>query len=129
VPSRWFTAFPFAVPDARRYVTEALTGLPSDICETAALLVSELATNTVRYAGGQFEVAVRHTASDDVLWIGVTDAGSGDPVLRSPGVTEERGRGLQLVCALADRWGVRRRRGSEQKTVWFELTPGAVSAG
>jgi anti-sigma regulatory factor (Ser/Thr protein kinase) len=126
VPSRWFPAFPFAVPDARRYVTEALIGLPSDVCETAALLVSELATNTVRHAGGPFEVVVRHPAAGDVLWIGVTDAGPGDPILSSPAVTEERGRGLQLVSALADRWGVRRRRGSEEKTVWFELTPHPV---
>ncbi len=56
------------------------------------------------------------------LWIGVTDAGAGRPVVRNPSVTAEHGRGLRLVAMLADRWGARRRRGTPDKTVWFELT-------
>jgi hypothetical protein len=56
------------------------------------------------------------------VWIGVTDDGVGDPVLRTPPVTAEHGRGLQLVATLAARWGARRRRGTNEKTVWFELT-------
>jgi anti-sigma regulatory factor (Ser/Thr protein kinase) len=122
VPSRSFPAFPFSVPDARRYVTDTLEHLPEEVGRTAALLVSELATNAVRYAGGQFEVAVQFTGPNGPLWVGVTDSGPGDPVRRMPPVTSERGRGLQLVGSLAGRWGVRRRRGTQEKTVWFELT-------
>jgi anti-sigma regulatory factor (Ser/Thr protein kinase) len=125
VPSQSFPAFPFAVPDARRYVTDTLEHLPEELGRTAALLVSELATNAVRHAGGQFEVAVQFTEPDGPLWVGVTDSGPGDPVRRMPPVTSERGRGLQLVGSLAGRWGVRRRRGTQEKTVWFELTVSA----
>ena len=120
--SQSFPAYPLSVPDARRYVTTALGHLPSSTCETAGLLVSELATNAVRYVGGRFEVAVRYTVEDGVLWVGVTDTGLQDPILRTPPVTAEGGRGLQLVSVLADRWGVRRRRGADEKTVWFELS-------
>ncbi|WP_369131690.1 ATP-binding protein [Modestobacter sp. I12A-02662] len=122
--SRSFPAFAVSVPVARRYVTDLLEPehLPAATSETVALLVSELATNAVRYAGGQFAVAVEYTAEDGRVWIGVTDAGPGLPVLRRPAVTAERGRGLQLVGSLADRWGVRRRRGTDEKTVWFELS-------
>lgn len=119
--SQSFLAYPLSVPAARRYVADALDRLPAAISETAALLVSELATNAVRYAGGQFQVAVEYTAQDGRVWIGVTDTGPGNPVLQMPAVTAERGRGLRLVSSLTDRWGVRRRRGTEEKTVWFEL--------
>jgi anti-sigma regulatory factor (Ser/Thr protein kinase) len=113
VLSQSFLAYPLSVPAARRYVADALDHLPAAISETAALLVSELATNAVRYAGGQFQVAVEYTAQDGRVWIGVTDTGPGNPVLQMPAVTAERGRGLQLVSSLTDRWGVQRRRGTD----------------
>ena len=122
MPSRTFVAFPLSVPAARGYVEEALQDFPAELRETAALLASELATNAVRHAGGQdFEVAVRRSAAERRLWVGVTDCGGHDPVVRRPDVTTEGGRGLQLVGLLADRWGVRRDRATDAKTVWFEL--------
>jgi hypothetical protein len=121
VPTCSFQAWPGSVPAARGYVTDALHDVPVPVGQTAALLVSELASNVVQHAGGaRFEVTVEHLAPD-TLWIGVSDTGQGDPVLHTPPVTVERGRGLQLVAALADRWGVRRRRSTAEKTVWFEL--------
>lgn len=122
MPSKSFPAFPVSVPEARRYVTDLLGDLPPEAGQTVSLLVSELATNAVRYAGGQFVVTVEYTAEDGRVWIGVTDTSPGLPVLRMPEVTAERGRGMQLVGSLADRWGVRRRRETGEKTVWFELT-------
>jgi anti-sigma regulatory factor (Ser/Thr protein kinase) len=122
VPSRSFPAYAPSVPDVRRYVTDALGDLPADMREIAGLLVSELATNAVRHAGGQFGVQVQYTPENGLVWIGVTDTGPGDPVLQTPPMTAERGRGLRLVGTLADRWGMRRRRGTPEKTVWFELS-------
>lgn len=115
-----FPAWASSVADARAYVTTSLGHLPPTVCETAALLVSELATNAVRHGTGDFEVSVRELP-DGGVWVGVGDAGAGHPVLRSPRITDEHGRGLRLVSSLADRWGVRRRRGEPRKTVWFEL--------
>jgi anti-sigma regulatory factor (Ser/Thr protein kinase) len=127
VPSQRFPAWARSVPDARRYVTDLLDvgvlgQVPPQLCQTAALLVSELATNAVRHAGaGDYTVAVEFFPAEGRLWIGVTDTGRGQPVVRTPSVTAEHGRGLQLVGLLSDRWGARRRRETNEKTVWFEL--------
>ena len=91
--------------------------------EDATLLVSELVTNAVRHAGGdELVVEVRQFPAERRLWVGVTDNGAALPVLRTPDVTAEHGRGVQLVSMLADRWGAGRRRSSTEKTVWFELS-------
>jgi hypothetical protein len=37
----------------------------------------------LRYAAGQFEVGVLHTAQDGQRWIGVTDTGQDEPILQS----------------------------------------------
>jgi two-component sensor histidine kinase len=125
MPSRTFSAWADSVPAARRFVAETLDRVPPGACQTAALLVSELATNAVRHAGGyEFVVEVQEFPLEGRVWIGVTDTNAGLPVLRSPDVTAEGGRGIQLVSTLADRWGARRRRNAADKTVWFELTYG-----
>ena len=122
MPSRTFPAWSRSVPAARGYVTDLLVQVPPAMCQTAALLVSELATNAVRHTDvGSFEVEVRVLPAEGRLWVGVTDSGAGQPVLRDPRVTAEHGRGLRLVATLSDRWGARRRRESQDKTVWFEL--------
>jgi hypothetical protein len=72
-------------------------------------------------------VSVEHRQDEDRLWIGVTDTGAGNPLVRRPPVTAEHGRGLQLLGLLSDRWGVRRRRDSDAKTVRFELTGATTS--
>jgi two-component sensor histidine kinase len=120
--SQTFAAWAASIPEARRYVSESLDHLPADLCRTAALLVSELATNAVRHAGGrQFVVEIQSYPDEGRVWIGITDGDAGLPVLRAPAVTDENGRGMQLVSSLADRWGARRRRHTSEKTVWFEL--------
>jgi anti-sigma regulatory factor (Ser/Thr protein kinase) len=88
---------------------------------SADLLLSELVTNAIRHGGGlDVAVSVERLPGQRVC-IGVTDDGHGNPVPRSPKVTDEHGRGLHLVGLLADRWGVRRNRDSDAETVWFEL--------
>ncbi|WP_459751822.1 ATP-binding protein [Streptomyces sennicomposti] len=70
---------------------------------TAELLVSELVTNTVQYAGtGSVSLAV--CLDEAVLRIEVCDT---SPVLPQPALPDadsEGGRGLFLVAALADRY-------------------------
>jgi serine/threonine-protein kinase RsbW len=122
VPTQSFPAWPESVPAARRFADELLDQAPESLCRTTALLVSELATNAVRHAGGpDFRVEVRYSAAEGRLWVGVTDSSLVLPVLREPSLTAEHGRGLRLVAALADRWGAGRRRDANEKTVWFEL--------
>ncbi|MCW2636954.1 MAG: hypothetical protein JWQ99_3321 [Blastococcus sp.] len=130
MPSQSFAAWPDSIPAARRYVSDELGAVPPSLCQTAALLVSELATNAVRHAEGYaFVVEIRAFPLEGRLWIGVTDTDARLPILRAPSVTAEHGRGIQLVATLADRWGARRRRDTTQKTVWFELDyPPSASA-
>ncbi len=60
-------------------------------------------------------------ATREVIRIEVTDArGERVPEVRHPGDEEETGRGLQLVEALAARWGVTPGP-APRKTTWAEL--------
>jgi anti-sigma regulatory factor (Ser/Thr protein kinase) len=107
---------------ARTFVSEVLG--PGHPCgDVAVLLVSEIFGNSVRHSGSgavgeTVTVAVR--AGDGIVRVEVTDrAGPGTPKLCPAGHDAEGGRGLQLVAALAARWGSRRRGG--RMVVWFEL--------
>ncbi len=128
VPARAFPGYPGSIPAARDYIVAMLDDQPGELRETVAVLVSELVTNAVRHGSGRdFEVSVEHRPDEGRLWVGVTDSGSGNPMVRTPPVTAEHGRGLQLVGLLANRWGVRRRHDDHAKTVWFELTGAGTS--
>jgi anti-sigma regulatory factor (Ser/Thr protein kinase) len=110
---------------ARTFVGAVLG--PGHPCgDTAALLVSEIFGNSVRYSrsGDPGEtVTVAVTAGGGIVRVEVTDRGGpGTPELRPAGGDAEDGRGLGLVAVLAARWGWRRRGG--RTVTWFELRPG-----
>ncbi|MEW1723958.1 ATP-binding protein [Streptomyces sp. NPDC093109] len=120
-----FAAEPDAVRTARHAVRDTLRdwSLPVAVAETAVLLVSELVTNSLRYASGP--IGVRLAAGGPVvagrpaLLVEVSDPLPDPPVERPAGPDDEGGRGLRLVAGSARRWGTRR--GKTGKTVWFEL--------
>ncbi|CAL9480149.1 hypothetical protein SUDANB96_03040 [Streptomyces sp. enrichment culture] len=94
--------------------------LPSD---HAAQIVAELAANAVthgRVTGRDFQLTLYVVGR--TLRIEVTDT-RGDclPRPQSPAVEAESGRGLLLVAALSDRWGVAEGP-PPRKTVWAEVT-------
>ncbi|MEU9100448.1 ATP-binding protein [Streptomyces sp. NPDC048361] len=97
-------------------------GLPPGAIDTAPHLVAELAANAAthgRLPGRDIRLALR--ATTDVLRIEVTDTRGGDlPRRRSPAPDSVSGRGLVLVEAFADRWGVELGP-VPRKTVWAEL--------
>ncbi|TMK27032.1 MAG: ATP-binding protein [Actinobacteria bacterium] len=106
-----------SVPAARRFVRDALDGQAREVLDAAELMTSELATNCVRHAQTCFELAV-----DDAerrIRVEVRDVGQGRPMLQSPGPTDRTGRGLVIVEAMSDTWGVEP--SSRGKTVWFTL--------
>ena len=116
--SEHFPCAASSVTAARRFVASAIDFLPSDVTDTAVLLVSELATNAVVHASTAFTVDVEWVR--DRLRLEVTDEGLGSPAPRPAGLTDEHGRGLQLVRSLSSAWGVERQ-GPVGKGVWFEL--------
>ncbi|CAL9435282.1 ATP-binding protein [Streptomyces sp. enrichment culture] len=118
-----FTSTPRGARLARRLVSQRLDewGHPYDgpANETLTLIAAELASNAVRHghvAGRDFQL--RLTASGDALRLEVSDTRSERlPEVREP--SGETGRGLVLVGALADKWGVAPRQPG--KTVWAEV--------
>ncbi|MFG3015546.1 ATP-binding protein [Streptomyces cinerochromogenes] len=108
-------ATPKAAPDLRHHLRDH--GFDVRLCAT------ELLTNVIDHLGEGTPVTVRvigTAASEGRTRIEVTDPEPRvSPVLMSATETEESGRGLALVDALAERWGVER--GPDRKTVWCEL--------
>ncbi|MET8980358.1 ATP-binding protein [Streptomyces sp. NPDC004539] len=92
-----------------------------ELAYDAELLVSELATNAVnaRALPGR-EILVEVSLSDTGLRIEVADPSEELPVAREAGEWDEGGRGLVLVAALAEEWGVGPREGVG-KVVWAVL--------
>lgn len=116
-----------SAPSRARSAVEAelLEWRMSALCDTATLLTSELVTNayyaiirnrvpplcTIRLVMYPTDVGVRLEVTDPV------DIALPQP--RRPQDTEESGRGLYLLDALASVWGWRRVAGG--KTVWAEI--------
>lgn len=124
---RRFPGLPSQIAYARRFVARQLANSPE--LTTATLLTSELATNAITHsasgmATGKFEVCVRLSAG----WarVEVRDLGNvmeaPQPQHRDPYDTDEHGRGLDLVEALASTWGSEPRVDGMGRMVWFELT-------
>ncbi|MGP3774045.1 ATP-binding protein [Streptomyces sp. SDT5-1] len=120
-----FPADPSAVRRARAQVRTQLVewGL-EELADIAALLVSELVTNSLRYASGPIGVRLaRPPRSPGVLLVEVSDPLPDPPCARTAAPDEEGGRGLHLVSEVSRRWGTRP--GADHsggKTVWFELS-------
>jgi anti-sigma regulatory factor (Ser/Thr protein kinase) len=106
-----------SVAGARHFVRDVLSDQPREIVEAAELMVSELATNSVRHAHSAFELAILLSRSE--IRVEVSDHGPGQPVPRSPTPLEQSGRGLQIVIELSDAWGISP--SPDGKVVWFTL--------
>jgi transcriptional regulator with XRE-family HTH domain/anti-sigma regulatory factor (Ser/Thr protein kinase) len=122
-PGRFAKRFPnspLAPSLARAALMATAVGIPGDALEGAALLTSELVTNSVKHSQSAW-IDVEITLTNDRLRIQVSDQ-SREPVRpRTPGI--DGGWGLTLIGALATRWGAERHRSG--KTIWIEidLTP------
>ena len=111
---------PPSVRVARHFVVERLRAwdAPQDR-DDAALLVTELVANVVDHVGGDDCLTLELTATDGRLRIAVLDGSSMPPVVHEQSHDRHRGRGLQMVQTIAERWGSECRQGG--KRVWFEL--------
>ncbi|MGA2163919.1 MAG: ATP-binding protein [Solirubrobacteraceae bacterium] len=115
--ARHFHCQPESVAGARHFVRDLLSDQPRETVEAAELMTSELATNSVRHACSDFELAI-HRSREEIR-VEVSDRGPGQPVPRSPTAQEQSGRGLQIVQALAEEWGIAP--SPNGKLVWFTL--------
>jgi anti-sigma regulatory factor (Ser/Thr protein kinase) len=114
-----------AAAGAARKALTALNGslhlVSPERLQDAQLLISEVVSNAVRHGGdGDAPIQVTVRADRETMRVEVRDAGPGFELsqipLRSPTATARWG--LQLVAALAHRWGADMDGGT---TVWFEI--------
>ncbi|TCR26306.1 PAS domain S-box-containing protein [Streptomyces sp. BK205] len=111
-------ATPESVPAGRDFLGKALsTWYCAGAADDALLLLSEILTNAVQHAQGPIGVHVCRTDTD--LTVEISDRSPQLPQPRVAAEDEESGRGLLLVRALADDWGVRPM--DHGKTTWFSL--------
>ncbi|WP_405776801.1 ATP-binding protein [Streptomyces sp. NBC_00859] len=112
-----------SVPRARKFTAEALadwgrTARTDDVL----LCVSELATNALLHGvppGRGFRLHL-YLERDGLLRLEIHDSGPGEVRVPPEAVDSDGGRGLSIVAAIADKWGVGER--SPGKTVWCEFT-------
>ncbi len=120
--TRRFPATTASVGQSRRFL---LSHLPAaargEEADELVLMLSELSTNAVQHAATEFEVAV-HVAPDcRRVRVEVSDGSAGFPTPPEQLPEAPHGRGLHIVRALADAWGIEMRRDRPGKTVWFSL--------
>ncbi|QGV79694.1 ATP-binding protein [Streptomyces ficellus] len=126
---------PAGVGEARRRMREQLRrgGVAESVVDDAVLVLSELLSNSCRHGrplGRGVEVgdgdvrAAWRVDERGALTVEVTDGGGPTrPVPSTPSVTARGGRGLNIISALAQDWGVRDSACGEV-TVWVVLTGG-----
>lgn len=85
----------------------------------AALLMTEVVTNAVHHGGPP--LGLRIGCTDRVLRVSVSDSSSRPPATGTGDMLDTSGRGMVLVEALADDWGVEQHPGNG-KDVWFTLS-------
>lgn len=109
-----------APADARSGVAQFLSSaqLPPNLLADAALLTTELVTNSVRHSalGPSEQITLECDLDDRRLRVRVADASG--PFPDADHQAEFGGWGLLLVEEVSDRWAVQR---SEPNAVWFEL--------
>ncbi|MFF3784452.1 SpoIIE family protein phosphatase [Streptomyces sp. NPDC001933] len=96
--------------------------IPEELVDDAVLLVSELVTNAVMYAGTDIDVVCRLERNPAARAGIVVEVGDRHPSRGIRGAAArhgEPGYGLQLVSALSESWGVTYRRA--EKRIWFRL--------
>ncbi|KUF16579.1 ATP-binding protein [Streptomyces silvensis] len=119
--ARYYRRERHSVPAARAYTRAALAGwrVTGPAAADILLAVSELTTNALTHGvppGRGFLLRLRRDGA--AVRVEVHDSGGGRPRPAKGGVGES-GRGLLIVSALADKWGVEPR--DPGKVVWAEF--------
>ncbi|MEU0299710.1 ATP-binding protein [Streptomyces sp. NPDC006175] len=131
---------PAGVGRARHCMREQLrsNGVSDTVVDDAVLILSELLSNACRHGrplgrhsevgDGDIRAAWRVERTGD-LTVEVTDGGGPTrPVPATPSVTARGGRGLNIISALAQEWGVRDDTAGEV-TVWALVSAGPGTGG
>lgn len=109
---------------ARAFAADTLEAwaVGAERVDAVQLVVSELVTNAVLHAPESHTITLELFMSGNDLRVTVSDDSERQPERRDhrAPVTAESGRGVEIVDALADRWGTELRPPAG-KTVWCDL--------
>jgi anti-sigma regulatory factor (Ser/Thr protein kinase) len=115
---RTFPLDPTSASAARRFVTDVLTQWGhQEMSNRVTLMASELVTNSVLHTSGELELGLHLNSTR--LRVEVLDRSERLPTLQHPDTDAPGGRGLLIISALANEWGVESR--GDGKAVWFEV--------
>lgn len=106
-----------SVAVARRFTRSYFQPLAPRFLADLTLVVSELVTNAIVHARTPFTVGLQ--LGGGTARVEVVDGAPDRPPERSLALSTSNGRGLMIVAALADEWGVDWHR--DTKTVWAEM--------
>ncbi len=112
---------------ARTFVADHRDHLSDDLVDDAQLLVSELVSNAVVH--GRSTITLRVWSARYGMGVAVADTGVAIPEQaaerpRRPQPGSVGGRGMAILDAVANSWGVVPTEPPPGKTVWFELHAG-----
>lgn len=94
-----------------------LTSIDAERVELAAVLTGEVVANAIKH--GEPPIVLAVGGDEEEVKVTVTDCGDELPVLRTPDLAAQDGRGLRIVDVLSDGWGVDRL--PHGKRIWFRL--------
>ena len=106
---------------ARKLIEPLSSEVEEEVLDDLRLLVNEVVTNCVKHAGlgVRDSIGLKVNLTSRVVNVQVFDQGCGfTPGHLKPEVTDTSGRGLFLLEAMADSWGVV---SNGSTCVWFEL--------
>ena len=93
--------------------------VPTLVIDDALLVISELVTNAVRHAGTASTLELELGQTGAQLRVALADGSTTAPRPRRAGRGAEDGRGMAILAALSDRWGIEP--GPTGKRVWWEV--------
>lgn len=130
----WAHSFPVSggVRAGRQWTRTQLESLPwtadePETVDAVVLTVSELLTNAHVHAHSDAHLVL--TWDGDCLHVNVHDDDPTLPRQRDPGAGEVSGRGMGIVRALADEWGMRCQRHGKTVTACFRPAGDQQNAG
>jgi anti-sigma regulatory factor (Ser/Thr protein kinase) len=90
---------------------------PADLVEDTLLVVTELVQNVIQHTGGGGELAL--SRDSEAVLVEVFDSSRDEPRVYPPDPRRVGGRGMLMVAAMSQAWGIRPTRTG--KIVWVEM--------
>lgn len=114
---------PAALGDVRRWMTGALPHLGEDELQDVLIVADEILANAYEHTPGPSRVRLTRFTVPLGVMVEVDDGSPEHPrVQPAQPVTRQRGRGLHIVDALCEAWGVHDDPGGGGKTVWARIS-------